>query len=63
MEVPVVHEVSIERRRPTGDTSTSQDPIISKADIEIPLESEKVEVSKSPYVKEEVKVKKRPANI
>ena len=61
MEVPVVHEeVSIERRQPTGDTSTSQEPITSREDIEIPLKSEEVEVSKTPYVKEEVVVKKKP---
>jgi len=61
MEVPVTHEeVSIERRKPTGDTSTAQEPITSTENIQIPLKSEEVEVSKTPYVKEEVVVKKKP---
>jgi uncharacterized protein (TIGR02271 family) len=62
MEVPVTHEeVSIERRKPTGDqTYTDQKPVNSREDIEIPLTSEEVEVSKTPYVKEEVVVKKKP---
>ena len=61
VEVPVTHEeVSIERRQPTGETSTAQEPITSTEDIEIPLKSEEVEVSKTPYVKEEVVVKKKP---
>ena len=61
VEVPVTHEeVSIERRQPTGDTSTSQEPVTSKEDIEIPLKSEELEVSKTPHVKEEVVVKKKP---
>ena len=62
MEVPVTHEeVSIERRKPTGDqTYTDQKPVNSREDIEIPLKSEEVEVSKTPYVKEEVVVKKKP---
>ena len=62
MEVPVTHEeVSIERRKPSGDkTYTDQKPVNSREDIEIPLKSEEVEVSKTPYVKEEVVVKKKP---
>ena len=61
VEVPVIHEeVSIERRPPTGDTSTSQEPITSREEIQIPLKSEEAEVSKIPYVKEEVVVKKKP---
>ena len=61
MEVPVVHEVSIERRTPTGDQPyTDQKPATSKEDIEIPLKREEVEVTKTPYVKEEVVVKKKP---
>jgi uncharacterized protein (TIGR02271 family) len=60
IEVPVTHEeISIERRQPTGDTSTTQQPITSREDIEIPLKRE-VEVSKTPYVKEDVTVKKKP---
>jgi uncharacterized protein (TIGR02271 family) len=59
--VPVTHEeVSIERRQKTWDTSTTQEQITSREDIEIPLKSEEVEVSKTPYVKEEVVIKKKP---
>ena len=61
MEVPVVHEVSIERRTPTGDQPyTDQKPATSKEDIEIPLRREELEVSKTPHVNEEVVVKKKP---
>ncbi len=62
VEVPVVHEeVSIERRKPTGDqTYTDQKPVTSKEDIEIPLKREEVDVEKTPYVKEEVTIKKKP---
>ena len=62
LEVPVVHEeVSIERRKPTKEsTKTSQEPISSKEEIEIPLKKEEVEVTKTPYVREEVVIKKKP---
>ena len=40
--------------------NTDQKPVNSREDIEIPLKSEEVEVSKTPYVKEEVVVKKKP---
>ena len=46
---------------PTGDQPyTDQKPATSKEDIEIPLKREEVEVTKTPYVKEEVVVKKKP---
>lgn len=61
LEVPVTHEeISIQRRHPSGNTATSQNPITSKEKIEIPLKREKVEVSKIPYVREEVVVSKKP---
>ena len=61
IEVDVTHEeVSFERRKPTGDTSTLQKPITSKQVIEIPLKGEEIEVVKTPYIKEEIVVKKRP---
>lgn len=74
IEVPVIHEtISIERRRPsyaatmitTNATSNNQtvsyrEPVKSKKEIKIPIKREEVEVSRTPYVREEVVVKKRP---
>jgi uncharacterized protein (TIGR02271 family) len=61
VEVPLTHEeVTIERRPPSGDTQ-AQEPVTSKEDITIPVKKEEVgEVTKTPYVKEEVVVKKKP---
>ncbi len=41
----------------------SQGPATSTEEINIPLKSEEVEVSKTPYVKEEVTVKKKPVTM
>jgi len=63
VEVPVTHEeVSIERRAPSGGEGqvASEGPITSTEEINIPLKKEEVEVDKTPYVKEEVTVKKKP---
>ena len=56
IEVPVTHEeISIERRKPTGEQAyTEQKPITSTEEIEIPVKREEVEVNKRPYIKEEV---------
>jgi uncharacterized protein (TIGR02271 family) len=61
VQVPVTHEeVTIERRPPSGQTE-AQTPVSSKEDITIPVKKEEVgEVTKTPYVKEEVVVKKKP---
>jgi uncharacterized protein (TIGR02271 family) len=61
VEVPLTHEeVTIERRPPSGDTQ-AQEPVSSKENITIPVKKEEVgEVTKTPYVKEEVVVKKKP---
>ncbi len=60
VEVPVTHEeVTIERRPPSGQTE-AQTPVSSKEDITIPVKKEEFEVTKTPYVKEEVTVKKKP---
>ncbi len=61
VQVPVTHEeVTIETRPPSGDTQ-AQTPVSSKEDISIPVKKEEVgEVTKTPYVKEEVVVKKKP---
>jgi uncharacterized protein (TIGR02271 family) len=61
VEVQLIREEieSIERR-PTSDESEgdAQSPIQSPEEIKIPLKREEAEVTKKPYVKEEVVVKK-----
>ena len=61
VEVPLTHEeITIETRPPSGDTQ-AQEPVSSKENITIPVKKEEVgEVTKTPYVKEEVVVKKKP---
>jgi uncharacterized protein (TIGR02271 family) len=68
-QVQLIHEeIEIERRpvnnlsnSSNDDTSISKDihPVESKTQIKIPLKREEVEVTKKPYVKEEVVVKKK----
>jgi uncharacterized protein (TIGR02271 family) len=63
VEVPVTHEeVSIERRAPSGRGGqvASEGPVTSSEEISIPLKKEEVEVNKTPYVREEVAVTKKP---
>ena len=64
VEVPVTHEeLVVEKRRPPKDPSSSssaQGPVKSKTEIKVPLNREEVEVTKEPFVKEEVVVKKKP---
>jgi len=64
MEVPLTYEeVAIEKRPASDNTSTataSERPVESKTEIKIPLKKEEVQVTKQPYVKEEVAVKKKP---
>jgi uncharacterized protein (TIGR02271 family) len=60
VDIPVTHEeITIERRPASGQTE-AQTPVSSREDITIPLKKEEVEVTKTPYVKEEVVVKKKP---
>jgi len=62
VEVPVTREeISIEKRSPNANSETEAQstPIQSEEEIKIPLKREKVEVTKKPYVKEEVAVKKK----
>ncbi len=61
VQVPLTHEeVTIERRPPSGDIE-AQTPVSSKEDITIPVKKEEIgEVTKTPYVKEEVVVKRKP---
>jgi uncharacterized protein (TIGR02271 family) len=60
VEVQLIREEieSIERRPPTGVTE-AQNPVESPEEIKIPLKREELEVTKKPYVKEEVVVKKK----
>ena len=59
VEVSLTREkISIERRPPSGQTQ-AQSPIQSKKEIKIPLKREEVKVTKKPYVKEEVIIKKK----
>ena len=63
VEVPVTHEeISIETRAPSGGEGqvASEGPVTSAQEINIPLKKEEVEVTKTPYVKEEVSIKKKP---
>ncbi len=60
VDVPVTHEeVTIERRPASGQTE-AQTPVSSAEDVTIPVKKEEFEVTKTPYVKEEVAVKKKP---
>jgi uncharacterized protein (TIGR02271 family) len=60
VEVQLIREEieSIERRSPSG-VSEAQSPIESPEEIKIPLKREEAQVTKKPYVKEEVVVKKK----
>jgi uncharacterized protein (TIGR02271 family) len=62
IEVPVTHEeLIVEKRPPKGSSSSSaQGPVKSKTEIKMPLNREEIEVTKEPFVKEEVVVKKKP---
>jgi|SRR6476661_3788460 len=59
VEVRLTHEeVTIERRPSSGSIKT-ETPISSRQEIKVPLRKE-VQVTKEPYVKEEISVKKKP---
>jgi uncharacterized protein (TIGR02271 family) len=63
VEVPVTHEELTVERRPASESSsstTTERPVQSKADTKVQLSREDVQVTKEPYVKEEVVVKKKP---
>jgi uncharacterized protein (TIGR02271 family) len=61
VEVPVTHEELTVERRPAGESSTTTErPVQSKTDTKVQLSKEDVQVTKEPYVKEEVVVKKKP---
>jgi uncharacterized protein (TIGR02271 family) len=62
IEVPLTHEELIVEKRPPKESSSSsaQGPVKSKTEIKVPLIREEAEVTKEPFVKEEVVVKKKP---
>jgi uncharacterized protein (TIGR02271 family) len=62
IEVPVTREELVVEKRPAKDSTSSsaQGPVKSKTEIKVPLMREEVEVTKKPFVKEEVVVKKKP---
>jgi uncharacterized protein (TIGR02271 family) len=61
VQIQLTHEeVTIETRPPSEDTKAEK-PVSSPQDIEIPIKKEEIgDVNKTPYVKEEVIVKKKP---
>lgn len=64
VEVPVTHEELTVERRPASESSssstTTERPVQSRTDTKVQLSKEDVQVTKEPYVKEEVVVKKKP---
>jgi len=70
-EVQLMHEeINIERRpvnnlTDSANTNTIKEdipPIESKTEIKIPLKREEIEVTKKPYVKEEIVIKRKPVS-
>ena len=70
-QVQLMHEeINIERRpvknlTDSANTRTTKEdipPIESKTEIKIPLKREEVEVTKKPYVKEEIVIKRKPVS-
>jgi uncharacterized protein (TIGR02271 family) len=60
VEVSVTHEeISIERRD-VSDRHTEQRPVQSRTESKVPLKREEVQVTKQPYVKEEIVINKKP---
>jgi uncharacterized protein (TIGR02271 family) len=60
IEVPVTHEELFVEKRPPKDSSSPEGPVKSKTEIKVLLNREEVEITKEPFVKEEVVVKKKP---
>jgi uncharacterized protein (TIGR02271 family) len=70
-QVQLMHEeINIERRpvnnlTDSANTNTIKEdipPIESKTEIKIPLKREEIEVTKKPYVKEEIVIKRKPVS-
>ncbi|HEY6164848.1 MAG TPA: YsnF/AvaK domain-containing protein [Nitrososphaeraceae archaeon] len=65
VEVPLTHEeISVERRPASSSSSSSttaaDSPVQSRTETKVPLKQEQAQVTKQPYVKEEVSVKEKP---
>jgi len=60
IDVSVTREELVVEKRPPKDSSSPEGPVKSKTEIKVPLYREEVEVTKEPFVKEEVVVKKKP---
>jgi uncharacterized protein (TIGR02271 family) len=60
IDVSVTHEELVVEKRPPKDSSSPEGPVKSKTEIKVPLYREEVEVTKEPFVKEEVVIKKKP---
>ncbi len=62
LEVSVTHEELVVEKRPPKDSSSpsAQGPVKLKTEIKVLLNREEVEVTKKPFVKEEIVVKKKP---
>jgi uncharacterized protein (TIGR02271 family) len=60
VEVPVTHEEISVERRDVSDRPTEQRPVQSRTESKIPLKQEEVQVTKQPYVKEEIVINKKP---
>jgi uncharacterized protein (TIGR02271 family) len=57
-----MHEEVTMERRPAGETTSkaTEGPVQSRTEFKVPLKKEEVEVTKQPYVKDEIFVKKKP---
>jgi uncharacterized protein (TIGR02271 family) len=69
VEMPVTHEELVVEKRPavTDDINTTDKKVVgaeavvdSRTEINIPLKRELIQVTKEPYVKEELLIKKKP---
>ena len=60
VEVPITHEEISVERRDVSEHTIEERPVQSKSETKVPLKQEEVQVTKQPYVKEEVSVKKKP---
>jgi uncharacterized protein (TIGR02271 family) len=69
VEIQLTHEELIIEKRPASKMTLStseppstspEEPVQSKTEINIPLMREEITVSKKPYVKEEIVIKKKP---
>ena len=65
VDVPITYEeITIQRRRPVNEATageqTGEGPVRSNTEIKIPLMKEEIEISKQPYVKEVVVIRKKP---